>query len=335
MSEKFQKKFQQKISGFGQIQKSVMKSQELTHQSKSLYSYLCSILGHDEYCFPRIDTMATDLMVNRKWIFKYLSELESFGILQKSKLNLKSSSNQNKYIIMEISPNIESICAHGPLEGTMSEKSGKQQKRVHSPLEGTFHSPLEGTLYNKEFTTNNNTTTTINTCSVDINSTGFVEYVYKFILEENKTALVNIYVDIKNHRKEITKSVSGYRASTHNKINNGERPFSDILDYVNDYLRIRKEKELLRKKTEENKIEQENIKKESKRQREFISKIIGIYSKLPENKKVDLKIRTMNHLKSQPDLRWWFIDDRRAEMIPKFQKYSAMCEIMTEMKISI
>jgi DNA-binding Lrp family transcriptional regulator len=87
--------------GYGIVQSDIMKMKDLSIQAKATYSYLASITGSRDYCFPKQETIAEDLGVSRQMVSKYLNELLIKGLIKKSKLYDDIRSNL-KYEVMFI-----------------------------------------------------------------------------------------------------------------------------------------------------------------------------------------------------------------------------------------
>ena len=74
------------ITGYGMVQTEVMKIKGLSMQAKAVYSYLASMTGSKDYCFPKQETIAEDMGVSRQMIGVYIKELVDKKLIIKSKL---------------------------------------------------------------------------------------------------------------------------------------------------------------------------------------------------------------------------------------------------------
>ena len=71
-------------SNSGKLQYAVMSLPNLTIQSKSIYALLVSY--NKDKISPTLDTIGKDLSLSQAMAIKYIEELETKGLLKKSKL---------------------------------------------------------------------------------------------------------------------------------------------------------------------------------------------------------------------------------------------------------
>jgi hypothetical protein len=67
--------------GYGIIESEIMQMEGLSIKAKGLYAYLSSCTGGKECDLPKIEIIATDLVISKSAVKKYLNELLSFGII--------------------------------------------------------------------------------------------------------------------------------------------------------------------------------------------------------------------------------------------------------------
>jgi len=69
--------------GYGHIAEAVMRQRDISPVAKTLYSYLISITGRKDSCFPSNKTIMKDLSIkSRITLSKYKDELVDFGLLK-------------------------------------------------------------------------------------------------------------------------------------------------------------------------------------------------------------------------------------------------------------
>lgn len=74
------------VSGYGIVQRDVMRMPGVSKEAKSLYALLASYLGNAEYCWPSMETQARDLQCSVATIKRLQRELEKANLLGKEKL---------------------------------------------------------------------------------------------------------------------------------------------------------------------------------------------------------------------------------------------------------
>jgi len=93
---KTNRKTERMPTGYGLIQRRVMRLPGLSIQAKGLFSLLCSYTGAvNDNCFPSQYTMAVDLNVQIKSIRRWTKELISFELLEVEKFYGKDSKRNN------------------------------------------------------------------------------------------------------------------------------------------------------------------------------------------------------------------------------------------------
>jgi DNA-binding MarR family transcriptional regulator len=95
------RKRQEMPSGYGIVQKVVMRMGGLSITSKAVYALLASYTGATRYCWPSQKTIAADLGISRSSVLRSLSELERANLVKRSKLYDDFRRN-NKYKLMVI-----------------------------------------------------------------------------------------------------------------------------------------------------------------------------------------------------------------------------------------
>lgn len=86
-------------TGYGIVQTEVMKLKTISIQAKALYSYLASITGSKEFCFPKQETIANDLCISRQYVSRLIKELIDNKLLVKDKLYNDTRQNKKYYVL--------------------------------------------------------------------------------------------------------------------------------------------------------------------------------------------------------------------------------------------
>jgi len=96
------------IGGYGHVPKCVAIHNKLSIPARLLYSIMICYVGGDENmeCFPSTDTLADNMGLNAKTVFKLLNELEVAGLLQRGKKNPGTFNRVNKYKLYVPDPEV-------------------------------------------------------------------------------------------------------------------------------------------------------------------------------------------------------------------------------------
>lgn len=75
----------------------------LPHRDVTVYCYLCDRANKKGECFPSVNTIARDLSLSKRTIFRALSELESHGLIEKKpRTRISGGSSSNLYRLTDI-----------------------------------------------------------------------------------------------------------------------------------------------------------------------------------------------------------------------------------------
>ena len=94
-------KFNKMPTRYGLVQAEVMKMRGLSIRAKAIYCLLASYTGSETCCSPSISTIANDLGISERLVYKYMKELKGAGLVTVSKL-FNDFRNNHKYEIMYI-----------------------------------------------------------------------------------------------------------------------------------------------------------------------------------------------------------------------------------------
>lgn len=76
----------------------------LPHRDVAVYCYLCDRADRNGECFPSAKTIALDLSLSKRTVFRALSELEKCGLIEKKKRTRTSGgTSSNLYKLRDIS----------------------------------------------------------------------------------------------------------------------------------------------------------------------------------------------------------------------------------------
>ena len=70
--------------GYGLVYSEIMRSKQLTPESKAIYAYLCTFAGAGETCFPSVELMRDELQMSNDRFYRHLRPLVTAGIVQKA-----------------------------------------------------------------------------------------------------------------------------------------------------------------------------------------------------------------------------------------------------------
>lgn len=84
----------------------IMRNKNLSPEAKAIYAYLCSFAGDGESCYPSVDTMHEELGMSKGRLSKYMRELISCGVVEKTR---SVSGNLLSRNIYKITHNVEIV----------------------------------------------------------------------------------------------------------------------------------------------------------------------------------------------------------------------------------
>lgn len=70
--------------GYGIVYREIMRSKDLTPESKAIYAYLCSFAGCNTSCYPGVDMMRSELQMGADRFYKHMHLLTEKGIVTKT-----------------------------------------------------------------------------------------------------------------------------------------------------------------------------------------------------------------------------------------------------------
>ena len=75
----------------------------LPHRAISVYCYLCDRANKKGQCWPSTKTIAKDLNISRRTVFKALNDLENDGFIRRiGRLRTDKGSSSNLYQLREV-----------------------------------------------------------------------------------------------------------------------------------------------------------------------------------------------------------------------------------------
>jgi DNA-binding MarR family transcriptional regulator len=95
-------------SGYGIVQTDVFRIKGLSIQAKAIYSYLASMTGSKDYCFPKQKTIAEAFGISERYVRTIINQLIEYNLIKKSKLYNDIRTNL-KYEVLYISRGEEAI----------------------------------------------------------------------------------------------------------------------------------------------------------------------------------------------------------------------------------
>lgn len=76
----------------------------LPHRAVAVYCYLCDRADKNGECFPSAKTIALDLSLSKRTVFRALNELEKYGLIAKKKrMRTSGGTSSNLYKLTDIS----------------------------------------------------------------------------------------------------------------------------------------------------------------------------------------------------------------------------------------
>ena len=80
----------------------------LPHRADTVYCYLCDRSNKQGECFPSAKTIALDLSISRRTVFRALNELLEKGLIEKqSRLRDNGGSSSNLYKLTDVSKEVD------------------------------------------------------------------------------------------------------------------------------------------------------------------------------------------------------------------------------------
>lgn len=69
---------------FGRVPASVMLDEQISLQTKGLYSILVCLCGARDYCYPKVEYLMGVTQMSRATVYRHLQELEDRGLIRRA-----------------------------------------------------------------------------------------------------------------------------------------------------------------------------------------------------------------------------------------------------------
>ena len=116
--------------GYGIIGRAAMRSDKICKEAKAVYALLCSYTGSKHYCYPTVETLATDLQTSERTIIRLTEELQAHGFCKK----VKVANNKRKTAYIPLHP----YGAIGDTDDTILEGIGDTDDTINGDTHGTL-----------------------------------------------------------------------------------------------------------------------------------------------------------------------------------------------------
>ena len=116
--------------GYGIIGRAAMRSDKICKEAKAVYALLCSYTGSRHYCYPTVETLATDLQTSERTIIRLTEELQAHGFCKK----VKVANNKRKTAYIPLHP----YGAIGDTDDTILEGIGDTDDTINGDTHGTL-----------------------------------------------------------------------------------------------------------------------------------------------------------------------------------------------------
>ena len=125
-----------KKGGYGIVFQTVMRNRNLSPEAKAIYAYLCSFAGNKETCHPSVNIMSQELGMSKGRLSKYMKELITCGIVERTRSVNRNLLSGNIYRITHSVDLVETVnCDFSSVDnsdfGEVKNK-GVEKRRVNN-----------------------------------------------------------------------------------------------------------------------------------------------------------------------------------------------------------
>lgn len=187
-------------TGYGLIQKSVMRNKNLSIEAKAIYGYIASFAGTSMKAYPSVELICAELNISEKRFRKYRKELVELGYLTIERKRLEKGFSKNIYNLHSVPGQFVSL-QNVPLQNVSLQNVGTNNNSIknnsiknNSVKNNNHHHYIE----------NNNIYSSADDVSTNTLKSGGGSNPFTFF-QENGFGVINGYIaqDIDEWRKDF------------------------------------------------------------------------------------------------------------------------------------